>query len=314
MWKNKLPGLEGIRKALPGLLGMLLVVLSFAFLAAPAWSRSVQEAEIIGSLLFPSSADWLKAGDLPKLSEERLAKLMSSNSELEICSDPENTIANADSFHFFDVNGDGREDIIYSGYHPCAEGGLHIIWLADEHEGYAIDGGLNYSMLLRLKPGPGGPLKVTYQPGCCGDFINVYCQEAQGWTSKLCGNTFGSPPDLISGARPLLNEKIVFKEWAELRNSPAIENEYYSEYSAAFLYVFVGNILTIVSSNDSSPCAGTLLAYDQSGEWALVVLEASCAQNQHFSVTKGAFIRLGWVKAESIKLKPKSDPRLSRRQ
>jgi len=46
------------------------------------------------------------------------------------------------------------------------------------------------------------------------------------------------------------------------------------------------------------------LNYDQSGDWALIVLDESCRDNQQFLVSKGAFIKIGWIKAENFKLEP----------
>jgi hypothetical protein len=285
--------------------------------AAWGWPQWPDEAEnILAPLLFPSAADWLKLGDAPKVPEERLKALAprlkpvlrplsaAAGSENEACSVTERLFEEACCFYSLDADGDGLEDIVYSGYFPCGEGGLNIIWHNDGQGDYVLKGdSLDYGHLLRLRPGPDGPLKLRHEPGCCGDFIDRYYQDASGEPRKYCAETFSAPLGGIDFQKPLLNRKITLKDWVELRNSPETDDEYDAGISAGLGYVFMGNILTIVSSYDrQKPCRGTLLAYDPDGVWGLAVLEADCEARQEFSVSKGDFIRVGWVKSDAFEL------------
>ncbi|UQZ87790.1 hypothetical protein C4J81_00585 [Deltaproteobacteria bacterium Smac51] len=102
--------------------------------------------------------------------------------------------------------------------------------------------------------------------------------------------------------RPLSLEKVVFGEWTEVRDSPETQNEYDGGFSAGMGYVSMGNIITIVSSYGAeAPCRGTLLSYNQTGDWAMVVLDDACITNLQFSYSKGDFLRVGWVETGSFK-------------
>lgn len=290
------------------------IALSLSLSLAPAaWGR-YDEARVLAPLLFPSSVTWLDVFQLPRVPEERLAELaprlkpalkavsVETRFEAGGCSISEGIFKEwyRGGFYFVDANGDGLDDILYSGYFPCGEADFHFIWYSDAQGNYYImdeglnassveDEGLSVSSVLRLLPGPGGPLKVTYQPGCCGNFVHSYYQDAPGEPAKNQGQTFHNPLFGFDLNQTPLNQKIVLnKEWTELRRDPRID-DVYDQGGGGLGYVYMGNILTVVSGYDKNNlCRGTLVAYDQSQDWALVVLDESCEKNQQFTVFQTA--------------------------
>lgn len=286
-------------------------------LAPAAWGQD-DEAYILAPLLFPSSATWLDVSKLPKIPEERLAELApqlksafkaesaQTRFEAEYCPVSEKIFEEwyRRGFYLVDANGDGLDDILYSGSFPCGEADFNVIWYSDAYGNYYIKNeDLELSSVLRLLPKPGGPLKVTYAPGCCGNFVYSYYQDTPGEPAKNRAQTFYNPLYGIDLNQPQLNKNIVFnKEWVELRREPKID-DVYDQGGGGLGYVYMGNILTIISGFDKKNiCRGTLVAYDQSQDWALVVLDASCEKNQQFSVSPGNFIRVGWVETQNFEL------------
>lgn len=306
--------------------------LLWAFLlASPALGRE-GDTDVLAELLFPASADWLKVSSLPTVTDEQWADIF-PELKAALARQPESVLwgseTNVDftgcamdrlfdrtvewygldtSYRAADVNEDGIEDILFSGSNPCAEGGLGVIWYGDGRGAYQVKARETVLRhIVKLKPGPGGPLKLTFEPGCCGDFIDEYYQDGAGEPDKYVGKikafNFREKAAILN--QPLLNKRIIFKNWAELRESPEIKNEYYAEFSAGMGYLVVGNILTIVSSfYNEAPCRGTLLHYNPGGDWALVVLDAACAANLQLSYSKGDFLRLGWVESSSFEFEP----------
>lgn len=269
--------------------------------------------EFLGDLFFPGSADWLKFADLPALSKgdwlERLPDLRAALPPDEGCVqervlDPDDKYETAAYFRVLDVNKDGVEDILYSHDAYCAEGGLHIIWYGDGQGAYTItENNFAHSHLLKLKPAARSPLKVTYEPGCCGDFVSNYYQDSPEEARKHKGAAMPRGDAIYSTLQKApLREEIVIFAWTELRESPETKDEYDFGFSEAMGYVAVGNILSIVWQHPPEPpCTGTLLSYDESGEWALLVMDEPCGESLELSYSRGDFIRVGWVDKRAFK-------------
>ena len=289
----------------------LIFCLGFA-----ATGRAADVKDTLAVLLFPTAADWLEISSLPSPSVSFFADVVpqmrrtlrrvteARGYESKDCSITERVFEDHAPFRIVDVNGDGLDDILYSGSFQCAEGCLNIIWIADGQGGYAMQGDrLESQCIVRVKPAPGGPLKLTYSPGCCGNCIDSYAQDAPGEADRFA-ESFAFLKGIEPGRKPL-RERVVFGEWAELRSSPEEDNVYEPDVSAGLGYITVGNILTIVESYDRrNPCRGTLAAYTQNREWALAVLDETCRENRVFSYSPGDFLRAGWVRAEAFTPEP----------
>ncbi|UQZ87791.1 hypothetical protein C4J81_00590 [Deltaproteobacteria bacterium Smac51] len=152
---------------------LILCGLMLTMVVSPLAMGQTSESEILGDLLFPSSADWLKLSGLKKMSKDHLAEV---KPELNSALPPafskddqditpcltERVWEQADSFYIADVNSDEVEDVVFSGYFPCGESSLSIIWYGGGEGGYTVgEKDIEFSYILKLKPQPNRPLKLT---------------------------------------------------------------------------------------------------------------------------------------------------------
>ena len=297
----------------------LLPLMTAASATALLWAGLAAAAPSIGSELFPETRDWLDVDDLPVVDDQTLDNLAPELQRIlraspqtaewgdsNACSIVERMFDLNDrsmgAFFRLDADGDGHEDILYTGSYHCAEGRLTVLFSGTGSSYELRQHSVFNAQTLRVEPGKSGgePQFLIYAPGCCGSFTDMYSNQKSSFTVFA----WLEPPTLLPAALPVRvgNLATLRMPPAVLRMSPMVNNEYDENMSDAHGTAFMGNILGVFipPPQEENECAGSVLGYDPSKEWAFVVLNNQCrAVYSHDARPGGRGLdRVGWVQVK----------------
>ena len=173
-------------------------------------------------------------------------------------------------FRSADLNGDGFEDVIYSGPAQCAEGYAAVIWFGGKN-GLSTKP-VKYVPLELLNVEAGGQRRLSScMPGCCGDIVDEY------FVGKLVN------PRLLARVRvhhqlslpeemELVSEEYASQDKLVLRQAPVENDEYDRNMSGALAHAVFGNVVA-----EYLPGAtGRIVARFEDGKgacWGLLIVD-----------------------------------------
>lgn len=275
-----------------------------ALLAQAVQAQEPQQAEAAGKLLFHASRAWHSFSAAPPLSPAEVPKLAAqlsaayrtalqseaANPRLEWteCSFIQRLFENQENWQGLrrlDYDGDGRADIVYSGYSLCSEGFTTQVWHAGADGQYKLlpPGpalGHEYA-LLAWRP---GPQLLMWKAGCCGDPVNQFrllMQSKVAQDISVLGESqwprhLQSKPRSFQARRELI-----------LRSTPKLENSYDAERSAFVGRASFGNQLRVYL-----PGAKGQVLTEQAG-WQFVVMDEE--SNPLIKYDPYREVRAGWI-------------------
>lgn len=263
----------------------------------------------ISERLFPTTRSWVSVAATPVLKKERLAAVraqlksgyLASKSLGEFESPDCSFIQRAlddegSSFHVVDINGDGLDDIIYTGPALCAEGSRTVVWYLVGGK-YALTGDQAWSVrALKIRPGK-SPSISSVAAGCCADPMDEY--HLGEFTNIRMQGSVKVTKDTVHPESSLASPK-AFKSLREiaLRSAPAASNAYDEGRSQMMAHAIFGNIL----SRFLQGASGSVLAEreDKSGVlWAYVRIESDSD-----ALRKDApyLANVGWVEMKDLRI------------
>ncbi len=288
------------------LVSVLLFHAFNVFAAASEVDRSIELADA----LFPDARAWKSLPDAPVLTA---AKLTALKPELQRALSASPALAevegsgckffqgaidkNANAFHSLDLNGDGKQDVIYSGSAVCAEGDVTLIWMA-LGAGYQVTtNAVLHGMLLRADPGS-MPSVLMVARGCCADPIDVY-QAGTIENPRMKGVIKVSKDTTLPAKFTAAQKPFVLKRAAALRSQAARRDAYDPDASVAMDHAVFGNIL----AKFMPKAKGNILAStkDQAGtEWAFVVVDA---ESNVFRTDSPSPASVGWMELAALQVR-----------
>lgn len=289
--------------------GLTLTVNLFCFLISiSAFSNDNSDPKEWVEILYPEARKWKDFESLPiaKFGKDGIQKRILSDSYWKVndrsadrtCDPIERIFAKPENhFRAFDINLDGKMDVIYSGPHPCAEGNLSITWI-ETSVGYASkDLYPQRRKILKINPGK-APEFVVVEIGCCDAAVDEYFKNGVNYRGPFIvfKNTMLPRNGLLQSKDINIKKEIV------LRSSMALHEVYDKSSSEHLAMAVFGNVL-----GKYLPGANLkILAEDisNSGEkWSFVSMEGA-ESLRYYSVEKA---NIGWVLSSQISedIKPK---------
>jgi hypothetical protein len=287
----------------------LLVALLPTLAVAGADSVAVLPAatpyEQVSLLLYPDTATWTPTRELPAapgaLLRQQEGQLktayLASGYAKSMGDDGADDISNCSmitrvfskeygfpsGFSTQDVNGDGHDDIVYTGSAQCREGDLTLIW-SGSPRGYLL---AHIYGELALRWQVGKSLIAFVAVGCCADPVDVYWTTAAPGKSNAIG--ISKDTEIPAAAGP----RTAFVAGAELalRSSPKVENDYDEGASAMNGMAVFGNIL----SRYMAGAKGQVIV--RNGSWCFGVLDA---ESDRFRLSAPIDARASWFECSAI--------------
>jgi len=265
----------------------------------------------VASLLFPSTAAWVLLQDAPSMTTARFAQVRDqlltsylssgigkcAEAEDHDCSSIRRILWEGDnaSFRVMDVDGDGREEIIYSGPAFCREGDMTVVWSGDS-DGVSGSARVVEWDVLFLRISPGREVRVSsVAVGCCGDPEDEYYL---GTLENV--RRYG----ILKVAKGTLQPKtpmalpIRFENAGEtvLRSTPEKKDRYDADLSGLMDHAVFGNILCSYIDGAS----GEIRAEERDSRgrtWAYVVMDRESNVLRHDAPFR---VEVGWVERSTI--------------
>lgn len=268
--------------------------------------------QLILRLLFPETATWTSINKMPTLGKACLTRIegelrsaylsskLSNKHESKGCSFISRLFEDIDDyagfFHEADIDSDGVDDIIYSGWALCTEGYVTIIWFGSDTHFVVRQESLWQTRTLSIFP-DNPPRLGSVAVGCCSDPEDEYLLGTLV-NPRMHGQRRITKHTTIP---EVLLEPTKFRVRAEelvLRSSPKVEDQY-DELASEFMFAAVfGNIL----SRYLPGMEGTILGQDKQGtssHWYFVLLDGDWSR---FRTHSPFGVNVGWVDASSITL------------
>lgn len=241
-------------------------------LVAEALKSDMDRFDRMTALLFPQTKSWESVASLPSVDMERFQKdkwayrmafLNHSDEKMESpdCSFITRLLYETrweDVFRSVDYNGDGVQDIIYTGDAKCREGRITVIWTRLPGRGLKYDA-RSWSFLALKMDGTGSGEKriCGVAPGCCGDWIDYYRIRDFADESDIAEHRVRHNLEL-SGEMTRTDEHYVAEKELSLRSSPKRDN---SETDAKYSKGAEGTI--VVEYIDAEGARWGLIVMDQ---------------------------------------------------
>ncbi len=288
---------------------VIRVIFSAVFFAIFATSGAFAQTTPlqISEKIFPSTREWKTVAHFVPLTKKELlargaviksAYLASPLKEFEqkSCSFIDKTLQDPTAqFRQFDINDDGKFDIIYSGPAPCAEGDVSVVWFGTA-TGYEVKHTSPFqSLILKLRPAQ-EPLISSFAVGCCASLSDEYIlgtfdNPRQDGALKILKTV-----ELPKLYLPQQTSFVAIRTLA-LRSSPAIHDEYSKEQSEFMGIAVFGNI----QRRYLQGARGAVLArqtHANGKEWAFVIMN----QNSDALMTENPMdVGFGWVMVDEIR-------------
>jgi hypothetical protein len=235
-----------------------------------------------------------------RLNEERLRSLLARLRSRDLIEAPECSTAErlfderygAAHFRSIDMNADGIRDILYSGYNPCAEGDITLLWLGAQ-DGLA-ERAPKYLRGALLKVSLGDSVLVCgVERGCCGDPVDRYFKGSLGSPHRAASVRIDSGMRLPADLAPA-DERYSAERETVLRSEPRTDDAYdpsASEHMAAA-------VLGTIRARYLPGATGRITATCQDGDgrrWGFVIVDA---ESQRLRSHNPFNVNAGWVLLE----------------
>ncbi len=281
------------------------VLLLFAImLAARAGAADFERPDHrrVSEIIFPETKDWQAVDSLPSpgmdallRDKERLRAVYlktEQRREFPECS----FITRALDEHFdpaqfkvADLDGNGFDEVIYSGPAQCAEGYAAVIWFGGESA--LSTKPVKYIPLGLLKVEAGGQRRMSScMPGCCGDIVDEYF-VGKLVNPRLLARVRVHHKLSLPGEMELVSEEYASQGRLVLRHAPVEDDEYDRNMSGALAHAVFG---TIVAEYLPGATGRIVARYtdDKGARWGLLIVdEASHA----LRIGAPERINAGWV-------------------
>ena len=259
-------------------------------LVAEAWKSDMDRFSRMTALLFPETESWESVASMPHLDMERFQKdkwsyrMAYLNHSDEKMESPECSFITRllyetqwyDVFRSVDFNGDGVQDIIYTGDAKCREGRITVIWTRLPGTGPRYDAGSWSFLALKMDGTGSGEKRICgVSPGCCGDWIDWYRIRDFANKSDIAGHRVRHNLDL-PGEMTMADDHYVAEKELSLRSSPKKDN---SETDARY----------------SKGAEGTIVAgyIDAEGaRWGLIVMDQ---ESREYVIGSRESVTAGWI-------------------
>lgn len=288
-----------------------IIVLTLLILCVPkgiVYGQEHPENQILkaSQILFQESKKWKNFNSFPTLDKQKIKKYESSMRSLYMeskhldwmedssCSLINRLFAdyNKTGFRSLDTNGDGNNDIVYSGNAICAEGNLTIIWFGNKNGLDQKAPLIRTVQILKIEPF-GGPRITSVRSGCCGDPIDEYFLGDIFIPSKTAELKVVGHMNLPTKLK--LNG-FAFKSSKEItiRSSPIKDDKYNKDMSAHMNEAVFGNIVAKYLSGAKGEIVATY--HDSVGvKWGLFILDSS---SRVFRFHNPYNVNVGWTVIE----------------
>ncbi len=291
---------------------MKRMFLFFWFIVLPAAAVYATDSESpdhnrISEILFPETRDWQAIDSLPSPEMDRMLRdrwllrsIYLKTEQHVLMEAPECSFITRALYEHFDLalfrvadlDGDGFEDIIYSGPGECMEADATVVWFGAEN-GLATKAVRIIPFRLLKVETEGRRRMSSVKTGCCGDIVDEY----------LIGNLVN--PRLfarlrVHGALDIPKEmELVSRDYDArrklvLRQAPIRKDEYDHNASGALAHAVFGNIVA-----EYLPGAkGTIVAFfkdDEGKRWGLLLVDDA---SQALRIGDPENINVGWILIE----------------
>ncbi len=293
--------------------GILCLIMACFAISSNA-EESGPDYEKISVLLFPETSTWQIVSGMKRADAAFLSKIkqdlrkayagskISKEYESEHCSFIERVFDK--EFHFpngfyrYDVDGDGIQDVIYTGTALCSEADSTLVWFGQKGKPkYEIRQDVFWPMrTIRVNKGNQAGF-TSVSAGCCGSITDEYFSGTLKAMRKGGVKTITSDTELPKQTLP----SVVFKTDKEmvLRSTPQQNDKYDEDASEITGGAVFGNVL----SKYLSGCTGELRdkQTDQNNiPWCFVVLSKEC----NILRTHAAYVvNTGWTSCDALKVK-----------
>jgi len=288
---------------------LCLCVLCVAATAALGGAAHAGDAESarwlrVSQVLFPQTRGWTAVDTLPGLETRILLRerwLLRStylkSGANGLMEDPDCSFVlkalwehvDDPAFRLADFDGDGLEDIMYSGYAHCREGHHTVIWFGAQRGILRPDVSVIFGRVLAVELG--GERRLSdISVGCCDDPIDEYSIR------DLRGQTIGARAHIhkatyLPESMELADERFAAKGGVALKAAPLAEYA----FKPGARDSMTGALMTDVGARYAPGAKGTVVARykDPKGKWwRLVVVEESSRSLQ----TEGReAVDVGWI-------------------
>lgn len=283
-----------------------------------ATSSNAEEGEPdygkISALLFPESSSWQLVLDMKRADAMFLNKIkqelrkayagskISKEYESENCSFIERVLSKEwnfpKNFYLHDIDGDGIQDILYTGSTQCAEGDSTLVWFGRKDKPkYEIRQDVFWPMLtIRINQGKQAGF-TSVSTGCCGSITDEYfsgnlAAMRKGGIKSITSNTELPKQTLPSVAFATGKEMV-------LRSTP-MQNDKYDEIASE---ITGGAVFGNVLSKYLPGCTGDTYSKqtDQNSEsWCFVTLSKGCNPLRSHAAYG---VNTGWTNCDSLNVK-----------
>ena len=282
-----------------------LVLLPFAIsLAVAAGAAGFERPDYlrVSGILFPETRTWQAVDSLPspgmdamlRDKEQLRAAYLKTERRRETpeCSfitrildehfDPER-------FRVADLDGDGFDDVVYSGSAPCAEGYAAVIWFGGENGPSTKPVNIVPFRLLKVEM-EGQRRMSSVQPGCCGDIVDEYF-VGKLVNPRLLARVRVHHSLSLPGEMERADEEHASQGKLVLRQAPIVKDEYDPNMSGALAHAVFGNVIA-----EYLPGAkGRIVAYfkdNEGGRWGLIIVDEA---SQALRLGDPERINVGWA-------------------
>jgi hypothetical protein len=284
-----------------------LVLLLFAILLAAAAGAADYERPNhlrVSEILFPETGDWQAVDSLPTpdaeemlRNKEDLRSVYLATRRDGLMEAPECSFITRALDEYFDVerfrvadfDGDGFEDVMYSGSALCSEGYVAVIWFGGESGLSKRPVKIVPFKLLKTEL-EGGRGMSSVQPGCCGDIVDTYFVGDLVNPRRFARARVDCALSVPAEMEPV-SEEYASRDTLVLRHDPLKDDEYDRIASEALAHAVFGNVVA-----EYLPGAkGRIVARfedDEGARWGLLIVdEASHA----LRIGAPERINVGWV-------------------
>jgi hypothetical protein len=270
---------------------LLFLILSFPPLFNARDTESSAHVRV-SEILFPETRTWTAIESYPspdfrgfetKKSELRSAyqrwqKTLSPGddaSERSDCSQINSVLYEhfePQAFRVGDIDGDGSQDLVFSGPARCREGDVTIIWPSWQSNSSNSKAIVIFAEILKVENGKDGRIS-SIEIGCCADYVDTYfLGKLTGYRQFAYIRTLNYL-ELPKGITLVSTPHIAKKELV-LRSSLVKEDQYDKDRSEFIGRAIFGNIIAKYLAGASGTVVAT--AKDYKGvTWNLVIMHES---------------------------------------
>lgn len=297
------------------ILTVILCLITVGFSVSSNAEESEPDYGKISALLFPETSSWQIVSDMKRADAAFLNKIkhdlrkayagskISKDYESENCSFIERVLSKEwnfppKGFYLYDIDGDGVQDILYTGSAQCAEGDSTLVWFGKkDKQKYEIRQDVFWPMLtIRVNQGKQAGF-ASVSTGCCGSIKDEYFSGTLKAMRKNGVKSITSKTELPKQTQPIA----AFTSGKEmvLRSTPLQNDKYDEDASEITGGAVFGNVL----SKYLPGCVGGLYSTqtNQNNEsWCFVSLSRECNPLRSHAAYG---VNTGWTNCDSLNVK-----------